>query len=356
MSLLLLWICGPLLAKAAPPFAPGFIQVTSVTHSTYYPTAASGIRTADGSGIGYEPMIGLKSALHDTLYTNMWLNSGTALASDYLQYDFGTNRTIGEMWVWNYNQYTIPNLYGGRGLKSVNIQYSTNGTAWTTLAGSPVTLAKASGVATVNGIGVPTVATNAAGGLPINFGGVSARYVKIAVAGDVGVGSWGGYNGTEQYAGLSEVRFYEPGAVQPYIQPGSVTFPATALGAEGTAKLGLGAIGGSVNVTGASFTAGQGGTALLIPVRSDLAGNLSHWQHHDLHPLVPPDRTIAWHLPNHPDTQYDHRFDPLYLAAPAQRQRRRAGPGFCSRGIRGQFIQLSGPGGRGIRQRRWDQH
>ncbi len=74
----------------------------------------------------------------------------------------------------------------GFGAKDVKIEYSTDGTTWTALANVPQ-FARAPGL--------PGYAANTT----VNFGGVSAQYVKLTIN-----SNWGGLSNV---TGLSEVRF-----------------------------------------------------------------------------------------------------------------------------------------------------
>ncbi len=131
--------------------------------------------TVNGSGLDAEDQ-------HSTVSGDMWL-AGVPEGEDlYIQYEFDNVYKLHEMLVWNYNvQFE---LILGFGLKDVTVEYSENGTDWTTLG--DVELAKATAA--------PTYTANTA----VDFGGVPARYVRLMV--NSGWGMMGQY-------GLSEVRF-----------------------------------------------------------------------------------------------------------------------------------------------------
>jgi hypothetical protein len=120
--------------------------------------------------------------LHSTYEGDMWL-SGIEPLGAWLQFEFDSVCKLLEMWVWNSNQTDEPLI--GFGLKDVTVEYSTNGTDWTTLAGV-TQFAQAPGTA---GYQHTTV----------DFGGAAAKYVKVTAT-----SNWGGL--LPQY-GLSEVRF-----------------------------------------------------------------------------------------------------------------------------------------------------
>ncbi|UCD00107.1 MAG: discoidin domain-containing protein, partial [Phycisphaerales bacterium] len=133
--------------------------------------------TINGSGLDADD-------LHSTSATDMWLSDSEPLGA-WIQYEFDKVYRLHEMWVWNSNQVFEP-LFGF-GLKDVTVEYSTNGTDWTALA-DVTEFARAPGTA---GYAHDTT---------VDFGGVTAKYVKLTVA-----NNWGGV--LPQYS-LSEVRFF----------------------------------------------------------------------------------------------------------------------------------------------------
>jgi hypothetical protein len=126
----------------------------------------------------------------------MWLANETNGA--WIQYEFDQIYTLTNMWVWNYNQDVTGggDLRTNRGYNECTIEYSTNGTDWTTL-GSTHFFAEADGS--------DTYAHNT----EINFGSVDAKYVRLTAISNHG--------GTS--AGLSEVRFYHTGDTPPDTDP-----------------------------------------------------------------------------------------------------------------------------------------
>jgi len=131
--------------------------------------------TINGSGLD-------ANDLHSTEETTMWL-SGTEPLGAWIQYEFDKVYKLHQMWVWNSNQVVEPLL--GFGLKDVTIEYSTNGTDYTTL-GTTHQFAQAPGT--------PDYAHNTT----IDLGGVGAKYVRLTAN-----SNWGGI--MPQY-GLGEVR------------------------------------------------------------------------------------------------------------------------------------------------------
>jgi hypothetical protein len=147
--------------------------------------------TINGSGLD-------ANDLHSNEETDMWLSGAEPLGA-WIEYEFDKTYKLHEMWVWNSNQ-TIESILGF-GLRDVTIEYSTNGTDYTTL-GTTVEFARAPGTA---GYAHDT----------IDFGGLGAKYVRLTAT-----SNWGGI--LPQY-GLSEVRFlYIPvNATEPYPDSGA---------------------------------------------------------------------------------------------------------------------------------------
>jgi hypothetical protein len=131
---------------------------------------------------------------------NMWLSGTAGPQPTWIEYEFDKVYKLHEMWVWNSNEGL--ELVLGFGFKDVTIEYSTNGTDYTTL-GTTHEFARAPGM--------PGYAHNTT----IDFVGVGAKYVRLTAN-----SNWGGI--LPQY-GLSEVRFfYIPvNATKPYPQSGA---------------------------------------------------------------------------------------------------------------------------------------
>ncbi|MHC4510786.1 MAG: discoidin domain-containing protein [Planctomycetota bacterium] len=115
--------------------------------------------TINGSGLD-------ENDLHSTEAADMWL-SGNELLGAWIQYEFDKVHKLHEMWVWNSNQ-TFEALFGF-GMKDVTVEYSTNETDWTALAGVPE-FAQAPGI---SGYAHDTT---------VDFGGAVAKYIKLTAA------------------------------------------------------------------------------------------------------------------------------------------------------------------------------
>ena len=132
--------------------------------------------TINGSGLNANDQ-------HSVNVTDMWVSSSEPLGA-WIQYEFDAVNSLYQMWVWNGNQAFEGTL--GLGLKTVTVEYSTDGANWTVLAGVPE-FAKAPGT-----VGYEHNTT-------VDFGGAPAKYVKLTAT-----SNWGGI--LPQY-NLSEVRF-----------------------------------------------------------------------------------------------------------------------------------------------------
>jgi hypothetical protein len=119
---------------------------------------------------------------HSTDGSTMWLS--TNAKPHWIQFEFDKVYALHELWVWNSNQVVETIL--GFGARTVKIEYSVDGTTWTTLEGVPE-FARASGE--------PGYKPNTT----VNFGGVLTKYVKLTIEANWGVVS---------QTGLAEVRFF----------------------------------------------------------------------------------------------------------------------------------------------------
>ncbi|MCX5646625.1 MAG: discoidin domain-containing protein [Phycisphaerae bacterium] len=152
-----------------------------------YPIPGASITaTASGSMAGWGPEktidgSGLAGDLHGTDNYTMWQSLGKLPA--WIQYQFDKVYKLDKLLVWNSNQPV--EFFVGTGAKNVKVEYSTDGATWTVLANVPQ-FAMAPGK--------PNYAANTT----VNFGGVSAQYVKLTIN-----ANWGGQPET----GLSAVRF-----------------------------------------------------------------------------------------------------------------------------------------------------
>ncbi|MCH7556076.1 MAG: hypothetical protein IIB56_01320 [Planctomycetes bacterium] len=132
--------------------------------------------TINGSGLD-------ANDLHSIEPTDMWLSGSEPNA--WIEYELDKVYKLHQMWVWNSND-SLESVIGF-GFKDVAIEYSVNGTDYTTL-GTTHEFARAPG------------AVDYAHNTTIDFGGVTAKYVRLITN-----NNWGDL--LDQY-GLSEVRFF----------------------------------------------------------------------------------------------------------------------------------------------------
>ncbi|MHC4171312.1 MAG: LamG-like jellyroll fold domain-containing protein, partial [Planctomycetota bacterium] len=167
---------GPVWNFTTEPVGYAIENITATASSTQ--AADMGPEnTIDGSGLD-------ANDLHSMEPADMWL-SGNEPLGGWIEFQFDKVYKLHQMWVWNSNQ-VIESLVGF-GLKGVTVDYSTNGTDYTTL-GTTHEFARAPGAA------------DYAYNTTIDFGGVAAKYVKLTAT-----SNWGG---TVPQYGLSEVRFF----------------------------------------------------------------------------------------------------------------------------------------------------
>jgi hypothetical protein len=121
--------------------------------------------------------------LHSTELTEMWLSGGEPNA--WIQYELDKVHKLHQMLVWNHNGTMEPMV--GYGCKDVTIEYSVDGTDYTTLAGVPE-FAQA------------PAASDYEHNTTVDFNGVAAKYVRLTAN-----SHWGDIL---PQSGLSEVRFF----------------------------------------------------------------------------------------------------------------------------------------------------
>jgi len=161
---------GDIWSFTTEPYA---YPITSLTVEASSEQGASpAIRTIDGSGLD-------ASGQHSTDMDDMWVGFLPA----WIQYTFDKEYSLHELQVWNANSGVETGM--GLGAKDVAIEYSTDGETWTPLNNVPPF---------GQGTGEATYTANTS----VDFGGVTAKYVKLTIA-----ASWLSPGMTS----LSEVRF-----------------------------------------------------------------------------------------------------------------------------------------------------
>ncbi len=165
---------GDVWSFTAEPFAYEVGDVIATSNVASDPGAGPE-NTVNGSGLNDQDQHSINS-------TDMWLALPAAGETTQIQWEFNSVYKLDEMLVWNYNvQFE---LLLGFGIKNATIEYSENGTDWTTLGDVQLNQATAKATYTAN--------------TTIDFQGVAAKYVRMTVI--------DGYGMMAQY-GLSEVRF-----------------------------------------------------------------------------------------------------------------------------------------------------
>lgn len=114
-------------------------------------------------------------------------NTARAGYTKWIKYDFGAQYKFQGSRVWNYNVAGLTN----RGFKIVAVDYSTNGTTWTSL-GTSYSWPQASGAVDYAGFAGP------------NFNNIKARYILISAIQDWGGGSCTGFSKITFDASLCE--------------------------------------------------------------------------------------------------------------------------------------------------------
>jgi hypothetical protein len=167
---------GDVWSFTAEPFAYPIENITATASSSHADKGPE--NTINGSGLDDSGL------LHGAEPESMWLSGAAGPQPSWIEFQFDKVYKLYEIWVWNSNEAWEPTL--GLGFKDVSIEYSVNGTDYTTL-GTTHEFARASGAA------------DYAHNTIVDFGGATAKYVRLTAN-----SNWGGM--LNQY-GLSEVRF-----------------------------------------------------------------------------------------------------------------------------------------------------
>ncbi|UCD53349.1 MAG: discoidin domain-containing protein [Phycisphaerales bacterium] len=165
---------GRVWSFTAEPLTYPIENITASSNATSS-AGAEPANTINGSGPN-------ESDKHSIESFDMWLGLPNGADPVWIQYAFGRLYELHDMLVWNYNAEFEMLL--GFGLKSVTVEYSTDGLNWMALGDVEFAQATAEADYTYN--------------TTVDFGGAVARYVRLTVN--------SGFGTTPQY-GLSEVRF-----------------------------------------------------------------------------------------------------------------------------------------------------
>jgi len=163
----------------AEPYAYPIAMVTATASSSSITPSVSMTPDKTVNGSGLDPVTGL----HSTLDTGMWLSAPGLTLPAWIQYQFDQAYMLQSLKVWNYNQSI--ETWVGFGAKTVTVEYSLDGTAWTSLGD----------VEFARGDGTDVYAANTI----VDMAGVQAKFVRLTIK-----SNWGGIM---PQTGLSEVRF-----------------------------------------------------------------------------------------------------------------------------------------------------
>jgi len=166
---------GSIWSFTTEPYTYTIPSVTATASSASVTQGMTAVKTVDGSGLSAE-------GLHSSVDVDGWLSAPGIPLPAWIQYQFSQVYKVRQMKVWNSNQKVEPFL--GFGAKSVLIEYSLDGTTWTTLKTEE--FPQASG-------------TDTYAGFMVDLGDVLAKYVRLTIQ-----SNWGGFI---PQSGLSEVRF-----------------------------------------------------------------------------------------------------------------------------------------------------
>jgi len=165
---------GRVWSFTAESFAYSIEAITATSNATSS-AGAEPVKTINGSGLNEDDQHSMDSS-------DMWLGLPNGADPVWILYAFDRLYKLHEMLVWNYNEEF--ELLLGFGLKNVTVEYSADGTDWTTLGDVEFAQAMVSEDYTCNST--------------VDFGGAVARYVRLTV---------NCCFGSMAQCGLSEVRF-----------------------------------------------------------------------------------------------------------------------------------------------------
>ena len=112
---------------------------------------------------------------------------------------------LGEMHVWNYNRIDADGVdYTACGMREIHIYHSMDGRHWTELKSGtyPYVLAKADGAEAMRST------TNLVNGGVIDFGGITAQYIRLTYNALPGLGNYDTGNRFANSVGLAKIRLY----------------------------------------------------------------------------------------------------------------------------------------------------
>ena len=132
----------------------------------------------------------------------MWLQKSPEGGS--ISFKLEGTAPLGELWVWNYNRISKDGIdYTLCGLRNVQVYHSIDGKQWVELKGKgyPYCLRRAAGTGDMQ-------PTNLMDGNVIDFGGITAQYIRLAWKGESGVNNYDTENVFGGTFGLAKLRLY----------------------------------------------------------------------------------------------------------------------------------------------------
>ena len=157
------------------PYTYTIPSVTATASSASTAQSMTAVKTVDGSGLSAD-------GLHSSVDVDGWLSAPGFPLPAWIQYEFTQAYKVRQMRVWNSNQKVETFL--GFGAKSVLIEYSLDGTTWTTLKTEE--FPRAAGA-------------DGDAGFTVDMGDALAKFVRLTIQ-----SNWGGFL---PQSGLSEVQF-----------------------------------------------------------------------------------------------------------------------------------------------------
>ena len=186
---LLTFLCMAGIASATYEITYPTQVISATASSEYIPGTTAASDTINRSGMS----VFAGEDVHNYTYTNMWLSVGDIVNQHWIMWTFDQGYQIDTMSVWNYDQGGM----AARGMRHTTIEYSLNGTNWTTLYADYVLAA------------APAQSNYKCNNF-IDFDGVTAKFIRFtahAITTGSDSGNWGDIDGK---VGLSEVEFVVP--------------------------------------------------------------------------------------------------------------------------------------------------
>jgi len=215
------------------------LAATNVNASSYYADDdRAPAHVSDWSGMNNGPFP-TTTYIRRTPGGTMWLSDGTTGDGTYISWDLGQSYTIDKIHVWNYNE--ADSTLTGRGVQTLTLETSTNGTDWTpAITGTVDWTNLSTGQGTISGtVKSPDGGSNAYSGfdwmLPSTL---TTQYIRFNNTQNFGT--------FDAYTGLSEVVFFRPAT--------AVNLPNTSIAATASSTLDLGAASLNHTLGGLSIT------------------------------------------------------------------------------------------------------